>query len=283
MICIAIFLLILVAIFWELGVFRNVEYAVQDRLYQKSKVINHNIYVIGIDEETLDNYGKFSSFSREKIADLVELLNSGDSKPAVIGLDISFFGEEDEFKDHHLAEVVGEADNVVLVSAVTMGNVPGKGQTVYLYEEPYDELKNNCNKIGFSNLGFDSDGAVRHGLRSIEINENQKIISFAEMVYKTYLLNTNQEVKDSELDNIFYIAYSGKSHSYFGSVGAGSSLYRVLNGLYPKEAFNNAIVLVGAYASGMQDNYYTSIETGDQMYGVEIHANIINQMIDGGI
>ena len=129
MTCIAIFLLILVAIFWELGIFRNVEYVVQDRLYQKSKVINHNIYVIGIDEETLDNYGKFSSFSREKIADLVELLNSGDSKPAVIGLDISFFGEEDEFKDHHLAEVVGEADNVVLVSAVTMGNVPGKGQT----------------------------------------------------------------------------------------------------------------------------------------------------------
>lgn len=108
MICIAIFLLILVAIFWELGVFRNVEYAVQDRLYQKSKVINHNIYVIGIDEETLDNYGKFSSFSREKIADLVELLNSGDSKPAVIGLDISFFGEEDEFKDHHLAEVLAK-------------------------------------------------------------------------------------------------------------------------------------------------------------------------------
>ncbi|MBO7698162.1 MAG: adenylate/guanylate cyclase domain-containing protein, partial [Erysipelotrichaceae bacterium] len=68
---------------------------------------------------------------------------------------------------------------------------------------------------------------------------------------------------------------------YYGSVGAGCSFYKVLEGSYPVQAFKGNIVLIGAYASGTQDNYYSAIDKETQMYGVEIHANIVNQLLDG--
>ncbi len=40
-------------------------------------------------------------------------------------------------------------------------------------------------------------------------------------------------------------------------------------------------MLVGAYAVGMQDSYMPAIAHNSQMYGVEIHANIIEALLEG--
>ncbi|MBQ7783237.1 MAG: adenylate/guanylate cyclase domain-containing protein, partial [Oscillospiraceae bacterium] len=44
--------------------------------------------------------------------------------------------------------------------------------------------------------------------------------------------------------------------------------------------FTDCIVFVGAYASGLQDQFSVP-DSGDQMYGVEIHANIVQGLLDG--
>lgn len=254
--------------------------SIKDKMYQKASIVSDDIYVIGIDEETLSNYGKFETFNREKLTELINLLNSMDEKPAVIGIDISIFGKQNEEIDSQLVEAVGMYDNVILCSSITMSNIPEKGESIVLYEEPFTELKNKSAGIGFSNLIFDEDGVIRHALKEVRLND--KIYeSFDKVVYEKYVEKKNIESNIDKIDNQFYISYTGKSHSYFGSTMAGSSMYSVLEGIYPKEEFSNAIVLIGAYASGMQDNFYTSIEKDDQMYGVEIHANIINQFING--
>lgn len=55
----------------------------------------------------------------------------------------------------------------------------------------------------------------------------------------------------------------------------------VLNGKIDPRAFTGSIVLVGAYATGMQDNFNVPNGYSKQMFGVEIHANILQSLMDG--
>ena len=53
--------------FWDMGVL--------DRLNQRVSVTNKKIYIIGIDDRTLEQYGPVNTWSRHIPAQLVELLN----------------------------------------------------------------------------------------------------------------------------------------------------------------------------------------------------------------
>ena len=59
------------------------------------------------------------------------------------------------------------------------------------------------------------------------------------------------------------------------------SMSDVLQGNIDPRVFKDCIVLVGAYAPGMMDSYNVAIEKGSQMYGVEVHANIIEALLEG--
>jgi len=275
-------LIIIIVVLQFLNVFVSFDYLFQDKLYQQGEKVNPNIYVIGIDSETTEYFDDaFEVWSREKTAELINLLSSNpECAPAVIALDIAFFGNKDAEIDDMLVQAVKNAGNVVLVDAATTGKDPIKGQVVVDYEECYQELKNAAFASGHANVRFDSDGAVRHSIGNLEFN-GEVHQSFASAIYKTYCYKMGKEATSTFADESFYISYGGKQGAFYGETGAGCSFYKVLNGQYPVQAFKNAIVIVGAYASGMQDNYYVSIDKNDQMYGVEIHANLVNQLING--
>ena len=277
------YILILIAVLTlqSFGVLNFGENALADAYYQDGERVSPKIFVIGIDEETLSEYGSFDTWSRDKTADLINLLSeNSDDAPAVIAIDVGFYGNKDSLIDDKLSEAVKNAGNVVLASSATFGSVVNQGKQVVVYEEPYESLKNSAYAIGHTNVSFDDDGVVRHALGDITYN-GKTISSFGYEIYKAY-----QSYKGETADNAlgrkqFYINYSGESRAYYGSVGAGCSFYKVLEGSYPVKAFKGAIVLIGAYASGTQDNYYSAIDKETQMYGVEIHANIVNQLLDG--
>ena len=280
-------LLALVASLQGFGIFDSAEYSVSDRFYQDGERVSNYIYIIGIDEETLSRYGAFDTWGRDKIADLINLLNEDEKyAPAVIAIDVGYFGNKDAEIDAKLVEAVKNAGNVVLTETATFGNVAGVGNQVVLYEEPFEELKKAAYACGHANVQLDSDGVARHAAGNIYYN-SKSIESFDIEIYKAYLQSKGESFNENSpgyfgLDpNGFYINYSGTPRAYYGSVGAGCSLWKVLEGEYPAKAFKNAVVFIGAYASGMQDNYYSAIDKENQMYGVEIHANIVNQLIDG--
>ena len=77
-------------------------------------------------------------------------------------------------------------------------------------------------------------------------------------------------------NNRFYFTYSGKAGGY-----SVISMADVLDGTVDAAIFRDAVVLVGAYAVGMQDSYMPAIAHNSQMYGVEIHANIIEALLEG--
>lgn len=265
--------------FWDMGI--------SDWLNQRESVTNKKIYIIGIDDKTLEQYGPVNTWSREIPAKLVSVLNSTDDmRPAVIGFDVIYSEEADREADDKFADVCGEAGNVVAAMSFSFKEQPEKGadgRIVYNpYHvdhviEPYDSLKNEV-ICGFANTFVDTDGYVRQAMAYLD-HEGVREYSLSSQVYKIYQESRGEEAVFPAVygrNNRFYFTYSGRAGGY-----SVVSMADVLDGTVNPAIFQDAVVLVGAYAVGMQDSYMPAIAHNSQMYGVEIHANIIEALLEG--
>lgn len=260
---------------------------ISDRLNQRESVTNKKIYIIGIDDKTLEQYGPVNTWSREIPAKLVSLLNgAGSGRPAVIGFDVIYSEEADREADDAFADVCGKAGNVVAAMSFSFKEQPEQGadgRTVYnpyyvdYVIEPYESLKNEV-MCGFANTFVDTDGYVRQAMAYLDY-EGARAYSLSSQVYKMYQERRGEEAVFPAVygrNNRFYFTYSGKPGGY-----SVVSMADVLDGTVNPAIFQDAVVLVGAYAVGMQDSYMPAIAHNSQMYGVEIHANIIEALLEG--
>lgn len=265
------------------NLFGSFDYMIRDGLYQIPRGIDNNIKIIGIDERTLEELGPIQTWSRQNYADLINVLNSNDNaRPAIIGFDILFSGNVDDAGDEAFAKAASESGNVITVSQLIYSErkvTNEKGLSVYPVENiiyPYSALRSVCG-IGYSNVAQDSDGTVRRILPS-EFADGKKQDMFSYILYKKYC--EVKEISESEIPTDKYgrslINYSGKPGDY-----EYISFVDVLNRKIDSRAFTGSIVLVGAYAPGMQDNFNVPNGKSRQMYGVEIHANILQSYIQG--
>ncbi len=265
--------------FWDMGIC--------DRLNQRESVTNKKIYIVGIDDKTLEQYGPVNTWSRDIPALLVETLNANASaKPAVIGFDVIYSEEAEAGADGHFAEVCKAASNVVVARSFSFKEMPERdenGKVTYnpyhvdYVIEPYQRLRDSA-VSGYANTTVDADGYVRQAMAYIDY-EGERAYSLSSQVYKMY---QESQGKDATFpatygrSNRFYFTYSGKPGGY-----NVVSMADVLDGSVDVNIFQGAIVLVGAYAVGMQDSYTPAISHNSQMYGVEIHANIIEALLEG--
>ena len=95
-------------------------------------------------------------------------------------------------------------------------------------------------------------------------------------VYEKYNASLGLEGAYLEGKSIIDFRYSGNPGDY-----ENVSLIDVLEGNVPASAFDDCIVLVGAYAAGMMDSYFVPVDRSSQMFGVEIHANVIQAIMEG--
>ena len=273
--------------FLYFGTAGNWDMGISDRLNQRETVTNKKIYIIGIDDKTLEQYGPVNTWSREIPAKLVSLLNGADNvRPAVIGFDVIYSEEADREADDSFAKVCGEAGNVVAAISFSFKEQPETGEDgriiynpyyVDYVIEPYDSLKSEV-VCGFANTFVDTDGYVRQAMAYLD-HEGTRIYSLSSQFYKIYQESRGEEAVFPAVygrNNRFYFTYSGKAGGY-----SVVSMADVLDGTVDPAIFQDAIVLVGAYAVGMQDSYMPAIAHNSQMYGVEIHANIIEALLEG--
>lgn len=263
------------------NLFSSLDYLLKDAVYQVPRGINPNIKIIAIDEKTLDVYGPIGTWSREIYADLLKVLNQDETmRPEVVGFDIIFAGHVDE-GDYAFAEEAQKSGNVVVVSQFVYEERPQYDENGLLYNpiasmvEPFGELK-EVTTMGFSNVAQDSDGKVRR-IRPLENFEGHSYNSFAQEIYNVYCNNRGTEMVIPEVDKYgkMMINYSGEPGDY-----EAISLVDVLEGKIDSRAFAGSIVLVGAYAPGMQDNFKVPNGNSEQMYGVEVHANILQAYME---
>ncbi|MGN0367521.1 MAG: CHASE2 domain-containing protein [Wujia sp.] len=253
------------------------DYIVKDALYQRPRGVRNDIKIIGIDEQTLEELGPIGTWSRQIYADLLNTLNADEgSKPAVIGFDIIFSGNVDEAGDEAFAQAAKDSGNVVVASQLIYkekSEINAEGVKIYPIETiiyPYASLRESATSA-YTNVAQDSDSTVRRVLMK-ESYEGQEQTMFPKAIYEIYCTSHGQQPNDIASDKTgrTLINYSGKPGDY-----ECIPLVDVLKGKIDSRVFKDSIVLVGAYASGMQDNFNVPNGNNRQMFGVEIHANIL--------
>lgn len=262
--------------------FSSLDLQLTDSLYSQLRKTNKDIVIISIDENTLTEYGAFSKWSREKTADLVEYLFSDPNNcPTVLGIDILFQGDIDEDIDTRLANACKNKNVVVSSSIKFKGNIDAETMlydkfNISYIENPYDKLYANA-ITAFTNAIQSVDGANRYSAASFNYN-GEKVYSLSYTLASIYAKSRNIELEEIQHDNsgLFRFFYAGKPKEF-----SHVSLNKVLNKEIPLSEFKDKIVLIGAYATAMQDEYYGSFDINGTMYGVEIHANIVQSILDG--
>ncbi len=253
------------------------DYILKDALYQTPRGVFGQIKIIAIDERTLEELGPINTWSREVYAELIHKLNAyEDARPAVIGFDIIFSGTVDEAGDAAFAEAAKASGNVVTASQFVYNEkklVDENGAVYYEVKEqvqPYESLR-EVTWVGYSNVAQDSDGTVRRILPE-QVCDGVEYSMFPKLIYERYCELTGQSPNEVVTDkyNRTLINYSGKPGDY-----EAISLIDILEDKIDCRTFQNSIVLVGAYAPGMQDNFNVPNGHSRQMFGVEIHANVL--------
>ena len=268
------------------GVIRRVDRWMQDWLFQRPGVASGEIVIIGIDDEAFDALGPYNTWDRNIVASALEVLaEDPEKKPAVTAIDILYAGHSSGQPDERLAEAAKNLGNVVTASMAEFGEevtwkngraVSMDQNAILNYAQPYDELRSNTVQ-GHINAMYDSDGVMRHALLYVE-PDGERVYSMACTAAGLYEEQNGRELqlpRDND-QGFFYIPYTALPGGYYDGV----SIARILNGEIPPEYWAGKIVLIGPYAAALQDAYFTPIDKGSPMYGVEIQANVIQSLLE---
>jgi len=279
------------------GVFEEADQRISDIIYQAiaKKRNSSRIRIISIDKETVNKYGEYKEWSRDKTAALIKQLNSDEEKaPKVIGIDLDYSKKMDDEGDGSLVEACREYKNICLSAFVRTeenelepgkgqkdgtsgsgqgqeGGGTGKGESVQL---PFDDLSDQVTVGIVNNTRNSEDGFVRNATFSMTIDETE-IDGFATAIYKMYMDSNGMEVSRPNLDEegFFNFTYSRQSQEY-----TVYSFSDVVEGKISKNAFEDCVVFVGDYTRN--DTFMAPNQRKIQMQEIEMQANIFEALME---
>ncbi len=263
--------------------FEVFERPAMDYLYQDTNNPSPDIKIIKIDEKTLDAYGRFADWDRQIYANLMKRITT-DVDPYFIGFDIYFDNYIRMESDLLFASLCDQHGNVAIANEIVFEDVLVIENGVAIgvdemgieeIEQPYSDFIGKAD-IGFSNTIIDQDGKVRRGISEVYyIDQTYK--SFSMIIAENLAELNGVELIDPIVDenNIFNFTYVSQNHEY-----EEVSFVDVMTGKVDPKIFHNSIVLIGAHATSLQDAYQVPNNSSQLMYGVEIHANIAESIVN---
>ncbi len=254
-----------------------------------------SIVIVAIDEASFSDLNLKWPWPRDLLASIVDRLS--EENAAVIGIDIimsePFPGKQDET----LAKAAGRAGNVYFSSKFEQVHrrMDWQGKEIEIREEvlkgPVPVIAQS-GAVGYLNLPQDNDGFVR---RFTPIRE------FQEYRYTSFGLKIALRAAGIELNDIRYTPFSrltagqysvplNRYDSAFINFAGPHGKFRtisfsnVLAGEYPVGFFRDSVVLIGSAFRDSHDYFSTPFMKTPQkgslpLYGVEVHANVINTFI----
>ena len=282
---------LLISVVTFLAIYTDVFYTwdkiVSDELCQTGDIPDSRIFILAIDDKTLQEYGAMNQWSRDISTAVVETLNQSETvRPAVIAFDIMYIEQTEEKADAEFAVACANAGNVVTAFNFQFKEMPERNEQgdiifnkFYIEEAdfPFEELKEAAD-YGYANTVVDTDGYVRRFKIATEYDGEL----YYSLATQTYLKYTDAMGMKAELppvgenSGLVPFGYACTSGGY-----SVISLCDVLSGKINPAIFNEGIVYVGAYATGLMDSFAPAISHGSQMYGVEIQANITDALLNG--
>ena len=270
------------------GVLHRLDMWAEDALFQHPRALSGDVVVIGIDEEALTEFGPFQNWDRTIMASALEALASDPVHlPAVVGIDTLYAGETDPAADKRLADAAERLGCVVTADVASFGtgavrdengNLSLTDYQITSFEQPYDALKAVTTQ-GHINAMTDKDGILRHAILYLDVPDLGRVNSMAAVCAQLFAEKNERtlELPETNRRGQFYVSYSGMPGAFYESI----SIADLVRGDVPVDYYDGKIVLIGPYAAGLQDAVITPIARGEQMYGVEYQANVIEAFLAG--
>ena len=270
------------------GTLHRLDRWVQDWFYQQRGTPSGEIIIIGIDEETLSELGPYGPSYRSVMAyALQKLASDPEHLPAAVAIDILYEGESGTAGDAQLAAAAEKLGCVVTAAMAEYGEVitwenghavERNTSAVVNYVEPYEALR-SVTVQGHINAMNDMDGILRHALLYITRPDGEQVLSMAARTAQMYLEKKGKTLRLPSVNSAghYYVSFTGKPGDY----NDGFSVYRLLMGQIPAEAWAGKIVLLGPYAGALQDYYFTAAAKAEPMFGIEYQANVIQSLLSG--
>jgi adenylate cyclase len=245
-----------------------------------------NIVIAGIDDATLEAYGRWAEWPRSLHAQAIDNLSLAGAK--VIGFDVVFVGSSPD--DEMLATSMANAGNVIL-AAVGTQPVPQTepGITYEQFLLPPDSLEQAASGIGHANVVPDADGTVRRLPLIVESGSGQTYPAFTlAVLHRLFSMPLPQEyplqngtihllARDIPVDTSYQLrinfAAENQNRPYV-------SYSDVIKGDFDPSLVKNKIVLIGMTATGEPDTW--AIPTSaSKVPGVFIHAAAMDTILTG--
>ena len=282
-------LLIVFGLVQYFNIMPAVDNVIYDNLLLSARRPSDKIVIIGMDERSINEIGRWP-WPRLYVTDAI--INVLDMGAAAVGAMI-LYDAEGAYPEHDdaLVELAKSTDRLVLGAMAIYPKTEQK--TMFEAEDyvlPFDSLAKAV-KVGFLNIEQDeSDGVLRRALTSLRYGDIT-IHSLSFEVYKTYCRVTGIKENTIPLDSygqlpIDFAAKPGSDAVYDivrdNNHFARYSLWSVINNEADPAVFKDAIVLIGPFAQGIgRDDFPTPVSKSMNTYGVEVNANIIQNMLEG--
>ncbi|MFC1902948.1 CHASE2 domain-containing protein [Chloroflexota bacterium] len=243
-----------------------------------------NIVIGGIDDATLETYGRLSEWPRRLHAQAIDNLSEAGAK--VIGLDILFVDSSPD--DQILATAMENANNVVLVAAGTEPLPMTESEITFdRFLLPVFPLEQVSTNIGHANVVPDPDSSVRRLPLVIRDSAGQIYPAFSvAMLHTLFSMPLPQEyvlqggalnllARDISVDEHYRLRIN------FAADTASSpyiSYCDVISGDFDHSLVKNKIVVIGMTATGEVDTW--AIPTSaSKIPGVFIHTAAMDTIL----
>ncbi len=275
------FLLLLAASFVAavlIGFVKQADYAIYDFLLRlrpapETSSRSGRTVVVAIDDDTLRARGALP-LDRRVLAQAITRICA--AKPSVLGLDFLFWESSTFAADAALADALKTCSHVVLAAGIIPS---GK------WSGPIAALAPSATAVGHVHSDPDEDGVIRQVLLAKVASPNRYwalgLECFREISGdKQPILETDDTLEGSGW-SIPASRNDGRALlvNFSGSIPV-KSLEDVLESKTRSEDFAGQAVLIGVTTSDDTDRKFTPVSLGIPMPGVEIHAHLLNTLLN---
>jgi len=244
-----------------------------------------NIVIAGIDDDTLEAYGRWAEWPRSLHAQAIDNLVQAGAK--VIGFDVVF--ADNSTDDETLATAIAEADNVILAAVGIPPVSRTEGGIAYdSFLLPVASLEQAASSIGHANVVPDGDGTVRRlPLIVVDSSSGQVYPSLTlAVLHRLFSMALPQEyvLQDGALDLLARdvpvdVLYRLRVNFSPDSAQRPYISYGdIISGDFDQSLVDNKIVLIGMTATGELDSWAVPT-SASKIPGVFIHAGAMDTIL----
>jgi adenylate cyclase len=254
----------------------GLERAGLDLLFQRRGKLDQppGVCVVGLDTASYDalELDPKASWPRGLHAELIRTLAKAGAK--AIAFDVLFVGPGDPEQDEALRAAMADTGIVAIGSTLELVEDALFRQATLV--EPYEPLGKAAARVARVNLPSDPDGHLRHAWLSPD--------GHAGLALAAYEIATGDRSHEHE---------GSRYLDYYGPARVGIKTVSIYQALEPEkylapDFFRNRIVFVGlaetaATGQAAKDSFLTPFTgaDGETTYGVEIHATLAANLLDG--